>query len=306
MSTRGLYGFRKNEQDKTTYNHSDSYPDWLGRGIATFCSETSIEEMGKIYDSIEMIDEETPPTKEQIKWCIEAGYYDPSVSSQKKEDWYCLLRGMQGDLEELKKNALGKGKTFMSDSQNFIRDSLFCEYAYIINLDTEMLEFWVGYQHEAQEGNRYGEAANEDGYYPCMLAAEFPLAEINSPDDIVEQMNAAPNKPNGSGKLLKRYLDVLERLDWAVSSYTDDGRVELEKYSPAGEDFLMCVEVENFPAAVAEYWEDFDQDEHIEMWIEARRNGTGGVPPTRELVHDAEAIDDMLKELADALAAAEE
>ncbi len=116
-----------------------------------------------------------------------------------------------------------------------------------------------------------------------MLAAEFPLAEINSPDDIVEQMNAAPNKPNGSGKLLKRYLDVLERLDWAVSSYTDDGRVELEKYSPAGEDFLMCVEVENFPAAVAEYWEDFDQDEHIEMWIEARRNGTGGVPSTREL-----------------------
>ena len=28
----------------------------------------------------------------------------------------------------------------------------------------------------------------------------------------------------------KRYLDVLEKHDWAVSSYTDDGRVELEKY----------------------------------------------------------------------------
>lgn len=105
-------------------------------------------------------------------------------------------------------------------------------------------------------------------------------------------------------QLEKKYIDVLFGHGWKISSYTDDGRVELEKHSPAGEDFLMCVEVKNFPEAVAEYWEDYDQDEHIEMWIEARRHGTGGVPSTRELVDDAEAIDDMLKELADALAAA--
>ncbi len=194
MSTRGLYGFRKNGQDKTTYNHQDSYPDWLGRKIATFCSTTSIEEMSQIYNNIEMIDEETPPTKEQIKWCIEAGYYYQSVSSQKQEDWYCLLRGLQGDLDELKKSALVKKKAFMEDNQDFIRDSLFCEFAYIINLDTEMLEFWMGFQREAQKGNRYGEVANKDGFYPCMLAAEFPLSRINSPDNIAEQMNTISQK----------------------------------------------------------------------------------------------------------------
>ena len=100
-------------------------------------------------------------------------------------------------------------------------------------------------------------------------------------------------------KLKKKYIAVLEKMDWSVSSYTDDGRVEIETYSPAGEDFLMCVEVENFPRAVAEYAAGFDVDEHIEMW-----SGTNGVPSARELVHDAEAIDKMLDELADALAAA--
>lgn len=40
------------------------------------------------------------------------------------------------------------------------------------------------------------------------------------------------------------------------------------------------------------------------MWIEAKRSGTNGVPSARELVHDAVAIDKMLDELADALAAA--
>ena len=104
----------------------------------------------------------------------------------------------------------------------------------------------------------------------------------------------------------QRYLDVLEKLDWTVSSYTDDGRVELEKFSPAGEDFIICVGVKNLPAEVREYAADFDIDEHIEMWIEARRNGTNGVPSTRELVKDAEDIDKMLQELAAELSRVEE
>lgn len=103
-------------------------------------------------------------------------------------------------------------------------------------------------------------------------------------------------------KLNEKYLAILEKLDWAVISYTDDGRVELEKYSPAGEDFAICVEVENFPAAVEEYSAGFDIDEHIAIWIEAKKNGVSGVPPARELVHDAEDIDKMLQELSAALA----
>lgn len=106
-------------------------------------------------------------------------------------------------------------------------------------------------------------------------------------------------------KLKKKYLDILEKQDWSVSSYTGDGRVELGKYSPAGEDFNICVDVENFPEAVAEYAAGFNIDEHIEMWIEARHNGTRGVPSTRELVKDAEDIDKMLQELAAALALAD-
>lgn len=102
------------------------------------------------------------------------------------------------------------------------------------------------------------------------------------------------------------YLDVLGKHGWAVCGYTGDGRAELEKHSPAGEDFIMCVGVENFPAEVREYAADFDIDEHIEMWIEARKNGVSGIPSTRELVHDAEDIDKMLQEVAAALSRAEE
>lgn len=55
-------------------------------------------------------------------------------------------------------------------------------------------------------------------------------------------------------------------------------------------------------ATVKEYAANFDIDEHIELWIEAKRNGVKGVPSARELVYDAEAICKMLQELAAALA----
>lgn len=102
----------------------------------------------------------------------------------------------------------------------------------------------------------------------------------------------------------ERYREICERLDW---NYMDcgDGNIELEKYSPAGEDFIITVGAENFVDNVKEYAASFDQEEHIEMWIEARRNKVRGVPSIKELVKDAEDIDAMLKELAEALFAAE-
>lgn len=100
-------------------------------------------------------------------------------------------------------------------------------------------------------------------------------------------------------ELGQEYLDILEKREWSVSGYTDDGRVELEWWSPAGEDFLVCVNVENFPDEILDYSDDFDPDEHIEMWVEARANGRQDVPGARRLAKDAE---DIQKEL-DALGA---
>lgn len=101
----------------------------------------------------------------------------------------------------------------------------------------------------------------------------------------------------------QKYRDVCERLEWSVYE-CDDGSIELEKHSPAGEDFSICVGAENFVDNVKEYAASFDQEEHIEMWVSARHT-VSGVPSIKELVKDAEDIDKMLKELAEALFQAE-
>lgn len=188
MGTRGSYGFRKNEVDKLTYNHYDSYPSWLGSKVLEFCKNHSIEELNDIYDKIIMVNEQDTPTEEQIRECIANGYVDFSVSSQRQDDWYCLLRECQGDLECLAK---AEHHAYMIDNNDFIKDSLFCEYAYIINLDDEVLEFYNGFQERPQMNNRYGTQPYEgysSTYYPCKLSLTIPLDEINDIDKIIKMM----------------------------------------------------------------------------------------------------------------------
>ena len=48
MSTRGVYGFRKNNTDKITYNHYDSYPSGLGNVILKFIQGTPLESLNFI------------------------------------------------------------------------------------------------------------------------------------------------------------------------------------------------------------------------------------------------------------------
>lgn len=129
-------------------------------------------------------------------------------------------------------------------------------------------------------------------------------------EDEMRNIQGAKSRADAArrGKLddiIKEYLDILEKREWSVSGYTDDGRVELEWWSPAGEDFLVCVNVENFPDEILDYSDDFDPDEHIEMWVEARANGRQDVPGARRLAKDAEDIQKELDELAFELQEAE-
>lgn len=136
MSTRGVYGFYKNGEYKITYNHSDSYPEGLGEDVVKFIRETSIEEMNKIFDKIILVDEDFPATQEQIEECIE--YASLNVASNKISDWYCLLRKAQGNLFAYK-----EGLRYMIHSKGFL-DNTWCEWKYIIDLDSGVLEIHDG------------------------------------------------------------------------------------------------------------------------------------------------------------------
>ena len=149
MGTRGLFGFRKNGQDKLTYNHYDSDPSGLGMDVVNFCLSRSINELNVICDKIKLAEEE-------------------------KADINSIIECVSGSI--------------MYDYKDFILNSLHCEFAYIINLDDNTLEFWLGGQKQPQRGNRYGGLKTESGYYPCKLLSAVSLCYI--PENIEDLMNA--------------------------------------------------------------------------------------------------------------------
>ena len=102
---------------------------------------------------------------------------------------------------------------------------------------------------------------------------------------------------------ITKIKEIAERLGWRVDEY-DDGTVDFSKYSPAGEDFSFTVNAKEAEKEIYEFYNSFDVDKHVEMWIEARKSGTPGVPSTRQLVEDSEDIYEMLKELAIAVISA--
>ena len=110
---------------------------------------------------------------------------------------------------------------------------------------------------------------------------------------------------------LKQLLDKAEEMEWSYTLYIEESQdnrtyAEMEKYSPAGEDFLMVIDFDKDNNAdslrrdLRSYYEGFDVDEHVEMWIPSM--GEGGCPSSvRDLVEDAEAIESMICDLLEVL-----
>lgn len=183
MGTRGAYGFRIGGKDKVTYNHFDSYPSGLGESVLVALASADLGRVKTVAEGIEMVDEGATPTDAQIKICQDRGLVNLGVSRQDTSDWYCLLRNAQGDIEAL----LNGRVPFMSDGAGFLTDSLFCEWAYIINLDEGVLEVYKGFNKVVSAPGRYAPLGGDgQGYFGVALIDSIPLASVRDmgPDAI--------------------------------------------------------------------------------------------------------------------------
>ena len=185
-----------NDKATANYQQFDSYPSGVGSDIVEFIVKINKKKnktklWQKLKDNCLKVKEvgDTKPTKEDIK--MYAKFSNTGVSTQSLNDWYCLLRELQGSktLDAI----LDGDLKHIDNSIDFIKDSLFCEYAYLINLDTMTLDFYIGFQKEPQKENRFGMNRDKE-YYPCKLAKSFPLADIEDADSVVDEMDEITQK----------------------------------------------------------------------------------------------------------------
>lgn len=138
-----------------------------------YIADTSAETLESVSYKIQLVDKKTKPTPEQINECKQ--YADTDVDDGELDNWYVLLREAQGDI-----SVYEKGLKYMIDNNDFVYDSLFCEWAYIINIDTGILEIYRGFNKNKNAKGRYAYKTvdKEKRYYGVELIEELPLIDI--------------------------------------------------------------------------------------------------------------------------------
>ena len=171
MGTRGAFGVRVDGVDKVGYNQYDSYPS--GRGVEVlkfvkaFLAKPKFEaEVYTLARDLKVVDDDKKPTKAERDALKQWANLD--VSNQTLTDWYCLLHKSHGDIAK----TLECG--YVVDHLSFLTDSLFCEWAYIVNFDDRTLEVYSGFQKEGHARGRYSATKpNSGGYYPVGLVKAY-------------------------------------------------------------------------------------------------------------------------------------
>lgn len=187
MGTRGFTGFRLKRNDKLSYQQFDSYLEGVGDQVVAEIAEMAKlgwDKVKKLVGDIRLFDDDTVPTPHFKRKMKRLGMVDLNVSKGSMDDMYCLLRNAQGH------PSLHLQAGAMLDAKNFISDSLFCEWGYIINLDQMVLEVYKGYQHNRHCRSRYGrrkagqgidwkpEYKDDSQYFPVAMIKAFPLDAV--------------------------------------------------------------------------------------------------------------------------------
>lgn len=227
MGTRHLIAVQKdNEYKFAQYGHWDGYPEGVGSDLLGVLQKITPEELAEkikrckpfnapeyfadygipmtAFDENGDIDRRNLSAEEADKYTDIYNRYKPS-----EVDAYAI--DAITSLAEAKDNVLGD--FYYYDSLKFAGDSLFCEWAYIIDLDKNTLEVYKGFNQEPlAEGDRFYPLQQEmfEGsllkkqpetniYYPVKLEATFDLQDLPDPDVFVDRIY------NGG---LSRTLDI--------------------------------------------------------------------------------------------------
>lgn len=128
---------------------------------------------------------------EELGVCLNDGFITCDDSDKFKSEYPALNRDIGADIlkfiyrdENVK--IINKKETIeLSSSLNFAADSLFCEFAYVVNLDTEELEIYTGFNREKEltEDDRFYFLQDQipertEKYYPIVLFKTVKFKDI--------------------------------------------------------------------------------------------------------------------------------
>jgi hypothetical protein len=190
MGTRNLTVLVSEGEIKIAqYGQWDGYPDYMGINILKFLREFDVEIMKKQVKNVIFVDENKQ--KEIDLYLKEIGstngYLNNEQSDLYNEKYKFLNRSIGSDILEMVYDEEYNKPMLLNNSITFSGDSLFCEWAYVIDLDKNLFEVYEGFnKNELNENDRFFKYTIEnEEYHPIKLKKEFPLNVLPSDEEFL-------------------------------------------------------------------------------------------------------------------------
>jgi hypothetical protein len=182
MGTRNLTIVQSGGEYKVAqYCQWDGYPSGQGQTILDALRVIDISDFREKVNALTHLNSDEIHARWKLVGADDSGWCGQDVSDKFKYNWPHLSRDFGGLIIE----AIASGKVDeVYLKLDFAADSLFCEWAYVIDLDKNTFEVYEGFNSQPlADGERFKflEEQARDGYSPIKLAAEWPLD--NLPDN---------------------------------------------------------------------------------------------------------------------------
>lgn len=191
MGTRNLIAVQLGGEYKIAqYGQWDGYPSGQGKDILNFLESADIVKFKEKVAKCTFLSKED--MEEIDKWIDDN---NAQYSWQKK--WPHLSRDAGADILGMVYEA--ENGLALKNSISFGRDSLFCEYAYVIDLDAGQLEVFTGFvkdpKHASRRFSEVPECSDKsDGYCPVKLAAVYSLSDLPSLEKLEHDVDGEPEE----------------------------------------------------------------------------------------------------------------
>lgn len=192
MGTRSLICVFKNGEYKVAqYAQWDGYPEGQGVIILDYLKKWNRNKFEKSLNTIRWI------TNTELE-----GYYI-GVGINPRQDFITLEESIRfkykypyldRDMGAEILNYIELNKNLkLKNSLLFANDSLFCEWAYVIDLDKNKFEIYEGYNEEVlSENERFysKDLENCPQYYPVKFLISFDLDDLPNEEDFIEKVES--------------------------------------------------------------------------------------------------------------------
>lgn len=190
MGTRNLTMVISNKETKVAqYGQWDGYPSGQGATALNFLLNTNITEFKEKLNRVHFINDEKQ--KEIDEWLksigSENGWLNMEQSSQYQKKYPLLTRDNGAGVLQLIMDST-EDELWLHDQSEFAADSLFCEWAYVIDLDKGYFEVYEGFQKKPLGKTQRFKHLESDGseYYPVRMIKKYDLDNLPTEEQFLE------------------------------------------------------------------------------------------------------------------------